>query len=293
MTRLPRPVKPPTTPRQTPQMSFGQRPEAIRLGLNPNFAISISCAPNPAMPRSYDTGLWAIGSPGEWYTKDLEPRIMASRAGMVFLRNPGGMEETGDLLLFDQLTQCQNHSGTVDDATNAQRLRIMGEHSEWAWVCSEIRKTRRLALYLGDVRHWDNESPSEKIRLIEKELTPFYGNIDELYIDCGNEAKEHSAYAMASHVCEYNGIACGAENRALHGKHSYWHNHPHCCKGNMWDNSGGKQGRDEFAPVDSGMTCWILSDNEDPGKVDAQRYMSESGKVAIGIWDLKDGEALR
>lgn len=288
MTRLPRPVKPPTTPRQSPDVSFGGRPESqqVRMGLNPNYALSISCYPEPAMPRHFPPSLWEAGSPGEWYTRDLEPRILASDAGMIFLRNPGGMEEVGDLLLFDQLTQCQNYSGTVSDSVAATRLRIMGEHTEWAWVCSEIRKAgRRVALYLGDIRHWDNESPKEKIRLIEKELTPFYGTIDECYSDCGNESYEHSAYAMFSQICHYNGILAGGENRALKGRYSHMMNHPHCCIGTTLDGSNGLAGDTDHAPITPGMVCWPLSDDADPGLRNASRYMREYGRCAVGIWE--------
>lgn len=269
-------------------------PVTNRHQLNPNLAISVSCAPNPAMPRSFDPGLWEAGTPGDWYTTVLERRILASNAGMVFLRNPGGMEETGDMLLFDQLTQCQNQSGAIDDSEVANRMRTIGEHSEWAWVCGQIRSIkRRVALYLGAVSHWDSESPREKIRLIEKELTPFFGYIDECYVDCGNEASEYGAYPMVSQVCKYNGIICGGENRALPGKYSYLMNHPHCVIGSKWDATGGAAGDRYHAPVTPDMTCWILSDDKDVGKVDAQRYMSEAGKCAVGIWDLVDGEVLR
>jgi len=281
-------IKPPTTPRQSPDMTFGARPpsQAVRSPLNPNYALSISCYPAPAMPRHFDPGLWAAGSPGEWYIRDLEPRILASDAGMVFLRNPGGMEETGELLLFDQLTQCQNYSGTVSDSVAATRLRIMGEHSEWAWVCGQIKSIhRRVALYLGAVSHWDQYTTSEIVRLTHKELNPFVGMVDEVYIDCGNEAYESGAYPIVSRVCRDLGMVCGAENRALNGRYSHLMNHPHCCIGAKLDGSNGLAGDTDHAPITPGMVCWPLSDDADPGLRNASRYMREYGRCAVGIWE--------
>ena len=253
--------------------------------LDPAYALSISCAPNPAYPRSFDPGLWSAGSPADWYESVLEPRILASTAGMVFVRNPGGMEPTGDNLLFDQLTNCQNQSGTMPDANIASKLRIMGEHTEWAWVCGEIRKTRRVALYLGAVSHWDSFSTQKIVYLAHKELDPFIGMVDEIYVDGAAESVEHGAYPVVHRVCQDLGMVCGAECRALVGRYSQLHNHPHCCIGTKWDSSGGVAGDRYHAPFVAGQTCWIFSDDADPGKVNAQRYARETGKVAVGIWD--------
>lgn len=285
---LPPRVKAPTTPRQSPDISFGGRPEShqVRMGLNPNYALSISCAPNPAMPRHLDPGLWESGSPADWYTKALEPRILASDAGMIFLRNPGGMEETGELLLFDQLTQCQSYSGTVSDSVAATRLRIMGEHTEWAWVCGEIRKGgRKVALYLGAVSHWNYKTAKQIGYLAHKELDPFIGCVDEVYIDCGNEATVDEAYPIVRRVIQDVGMMCGAENRALLGKFSHFAKDPHCCIGSKLDASGGLAGDTDHAPITPGMVCWPLSDDEDPGLRNASRYMREYGRVSVGIWE--------
>lgn len=253
--------------------------------LNYNFGLSISCASNPRNPRNFDDGLWEAGAPVAWYENRLEPLILASDAGTIFVRNPGGMDAGADLL-FDQLTNCQMAAFSASDPAIATKLRAMGEASEWAYVCGQIRNVgRRVALYLGAVKKWNGLSVQQLVYLAHRELDPFIGAIDELYIDCGNEAKEHDAYPIVSEIAHDLGIVCGAENRPLTGNYSHLMNHPHCVKGTYWDTTGGRAGRDEFAPILPGMVCTVLSDERDSLATNATRYLREAGRVSASIWD--------
>lgn len=275
MSQFPRPprIKPPTTPRQTPQVSFGQRPEAVTSGhqLDPNFALWIPCASNVG-PRGFSHEYIEKGH-GGMYDLHFHDRIIASGAGLVVFWMPGGKMETGDMLEFDCMKHCRANVQTAH----------LGDPADLWYALNECKKLgRKTAIYLGATMEWDKLSTADIEQKVMDEIAPYKGACDVVIIDCGCEAVEGDAYCIAHRVITKDlGMECWAETRALKGKYSAINGHTHLCVGSKWDSSGGAAG-DQYHATDTGKT-WILSEHADPTGAEARRYKNASGKVAVGI----------
>jgi len=273
MTRLPRPVKPPTTPRQTPDMSFGARPGALST-MNHNLAKWIACSASTG-PRGFSPDYLAKGHGGMW-DDHYAQRVIDSGAGLVVWWMPGGAMETGDILEFDCMSKCRANVQTAH----------LGDPAELWYALNECKKLgRKTALYLGATMEWDKLPTAEIMNKVISEIGPYEGACDVVIIDCGCEAVEGDAYCIAHRVITKDlGMECWAETRALKGKYSAINGHTHLCVGSKWDSSGGAAG-DQYHAADTGKT-WILSENADPSGANARRYKHESGKVAVGIGEV-------
>lgn len=272
MTRPPR-IKPPTTPRQTPNVSFGARPELLTAGhqLDPNFAMWIPCASNVG-PRGFSPEYIAKGHGGMW-DEHFAQRTIDSGAGLVMWWMPGGKMEVGDMLEFDCMRHCR---------ANVQTAHLGDPSSLW-YALNEAKKIgRQTALYLGATMEWDELPTTEIVGKVLDELSPYQGACDIVIIDSGCEAMEGDAYCVAHRVITRDlGMQCWAETRGIKGKYSAINGHTHLCVGSKWDSSGGASG-DTFHATDTGKT-WILSEHADPTGANARRFKAESGKVAVGI----------
>lgn len=221
-------------------------------------------------PRGMSDEILAKG-PAQW-CNDLGHRIAGKGATHCVIYCPGGMEDDGSDIRFDQIDRAAKHPDP--------RVQACGRYAEWADGCANIARIAgvKCGLYLGTS---EGLTPKETLEVCEKFIHDGEGLIDFVVIDTiAGRPMGHTDH-IAAHRFEAAKIQAWGEARPPRGFPVY--PRPYICLEPKWNQHNGMHGDDghlsqaEFEA--SGASVIVVYDRIGPTTILVKR----SSGIGVGI----------